>query len=213
DELEFRAGPHRGGVSSPAHDGDLGARPLQGCPRSDRVGSRRSAVDHLRGDDRRPQAVDGRGRSRRAPAKRRLLRRRARADDQLSRAGLGAHGRHALQGADGPDHPRCDPAGDSGRRLSRPVGDALLGRRREPRHDASDRLRSDDDPQPSRLRRLVAGRDARRRRGGEQRDRPHARRRGDQRRGHAHGGRGCGDLLPARAAHRSAGRKPRRGRL
>src|SRR6266542_2109308 len=80
-------------------------------------------------------------------------------------------------------HPEDHPAGDPARGLPRPVGDALLGGRGEPRHPAADRLRGHDHDQPPRLRRVVAGPSARWRRGGQQRGRGLPGRGGDPRGG------------------------------
>jgi YceI-like domain len=57
--VDLRAGPHRGRVPGQAHDGHLGARPVQGHPRPARARLGPLPRRELRGRDRRDRDLDG----------------------------------------------------------------------------------------------------------------------------------------------------------
>ncbi len=71
-ELVFRARSHGRRVPGPPHDGQLGARPLQGRPRNDGVRSGEPAGHFGGRHDRRPEDLDRRAGPRRTLEERRL---------------------------------------------------------------------------------------------------------------------------------------------
>src|ERR687895_1584624 len=97
-DVDLRTGTHRGGVPRAAHDDHVGARPVQGRPRTARARLRSLPRSDLRGRDRRDRHLDRRAAARRAPPERRLPGRRKPSANHVQRPLQRAPRRDDLQG-------------------------------------------------------------------------------------------------------------------